>query len=129
LPPAGAVFAPTVTIGSIALGRTNAPSIVEIGTCGTSLAAGSSCSIVVAFKPASVAALTRALTVTDNAAGSPHSVAFTGTGTAAPTLALSSTSLAFPTTLRATTSAALAETLTNSGTETITLAQILRSAR
>jgi hypothetical protein len=112
------------TISSIALSGTNSTSFVEIGTCGTSLAAGSSCSIVVAFKPASAAALSGTLTVTDNAAGSPQSVALTGTGTAAPTLTLSAASMAFPTTLHATTSTALAVTLTNSGTETITLNSI-----
>ena len=112
------------TISSIAFGGTNATSFVEIGTCGTSLAAGSSCSIVVAFKPASAAALSGTLTVTDNAAGSPQSIALTGTGTAAPTLTLSAGSLVFPATLHATTSAALPVTLTNSGTETITLASI-----
>ena len=98
------------TISSIALGGTNATSFVEIGTCGTSLAAGASCSIYVAFKPASAAALTGTLSVTDNATGSPQKVTLTGTGTAAPTLTLSATSLAFPTTTHATTSAAQAVT-------------------
>ena len=112
------------TISSIALGGTNATSFVEIKTCGTSLAAGASCSIYVAFKPASAAALTGTLTVTDNAAGSPQTVTLTGTGTAAPTLKLSATTLAFPATLHATTSAALAVTLTNSGTATVNLASI-----
>ena len=112
------------TISSIALGGTNATSFEEIGSCGTSLAAGASCSIYVAFKPASAAALTGTLSVTDNATGSPQKVTLTGTGTAASKLTLSATSLAFPATTHATTSTALAVTLTNSGTATITLASI-----
>ena len=112
------------TISSIALGGTNATSFVQIGTCGTSLAAGASCSIYVAFKPASAAALSGTLSVTDNATGSPQTVTLTGTGTAAPALTLSATSLAFPTTTHATTSAAQTVTLTNGGTTTINLSSI-----
>ena len=114
----------TLTISSIAMGGTNATSFVEIGTCGTSLAAGASCSLYAGFKPASVAALTGTLSITDNAAGSPHKVTLTGTGTTAPTLKLSATSLTFPTTLHGTTSAAQTITLTNGGTATMTLSSI-----
>jgi Pro-kumamolisin, activation domain/Abnormal spindle-like microcephaly-assoc'd, ASPM-SPD-2-Hydin len=112
------------TISSIALGGTNATSFVEIGTCGTSLAAGASCSIYVAFKPASAAALAGTLSVTDNATGSPQTVTLTGTGTAAPALTLSATTLAFATTTHATTSAAQTVTLTNATTTTINLTSI-----
>jgi hypothetical protein len=112
------------TISSIALGGTNASSFLQIGTCGTSLAAGASCSIYVAFKPASAAALSGTLSVTDNVTGSPQTVALTGTGTAAPALTLSATSLAFPTTTHATTSTAQTVTLTNAGTSTINLSSI-----
>jgi hypothetical protein len=114
----------TLTMSSIALGGTNPPSFVEIGTCGTSLAAGASCSLYVGFKPASAAALSATLSVTDNAAGSPHKVTLTGTGTAAPTMKLSTTSITFPTTLHGTTSAAATITLTNGGTSTMTLSSI-----
>jgi subtilase family serine protease len=112
------------TISSIALGGTNSTSFVEIGTCGTSLAAGASCSVYVAFKPASAAALTGTLSVTDNATGSPQTVTFTGTGTAAPVITLSATTLAFPATTHATTSAAQTVTLTNGTTTTINLSSI-----
>jgi hypothetical protein len=111
-------------ISSIALGGTNPTSFVEIGTCGTSLAAGASCSIYIAFKPASAAALSGTLSVTDNATGSPQKVTLAGTGTAVPTLKLSATSVAFSTTTHATTSAAQTVTLTNGGTITINLASI-----
>jgi len=112
------------TISSIALGGTGATSFVEISTCGTSLAAGASCSIYVGFNPGSAAALSGTLSVTDNATGSPQAVTLTGTGTAAPTLTLSATSLTFPTTVHATTSAAQTVTLTNSGTAVINLSSI-----
>jgi len=113
-----------VTVSSIALGGTNASSFVEIGNCGASLAAGASCSVYVAIKPVSAAALSGALSVTDNATGSPQKVTLTGTGTAAPSVKLSVTSLAFPTTTHGTTSAAQAVTLTNGGTATLDLTAI-----
>jgi hypothetical protein len=115
----------TLTMSSIALGGTNATSFVEIGTCGTSLAVGASCSLYIGFKPAAAAALSGTLTVTDNAAGSPHHVTLTGTGTAAPTLKLSATSMAFPTTAHTKTSVAETLTLTNSGTAIINLTSIV----
>jgi hypothetical protein len=49
-------------------------------TCGTSLSAGSSCTISVTFKPTATGTRTGAVTITDNAAGSPHTVSLTGTG-------------------------------------------------
>jgi len=114
----------TVTISSITVGGTNATSFEEIGTCGATLAAGGSCSLYVAFKPASAAALTGTVSVADNATGSPQKVTLTGTGTAVPSVKLSTTSITFPTTLHGTTSTAVAVTLTNGGTSTLTLDSI-----
>ena len=113
-----------VTISSIALGGTNGTSFLELGNCGTSLSAGASCSLYIAFKPASAAAMTGTLSVTDNASGSPQKVTLTGTGTAVPSVKLSTTSIAFPATTHATTSAAQTVTLTNAGTATIDLTSI-----
>jgi Bacterial Ig-like domain/Abnormal spindle-like microcephaly-assoc'd, ASPM-SPD-2-Hydin len=53
-------------------------------TCGASLAAGSSCTIDVTFKPTLGGTRTGSLNVADSATGSPHTVALTGTATAAP---------------------------------------------
>jgi len=114
----------TVTLSSIALGGTNATSFEEISSCGTSLAAGASCSLYIAFKPVSAASLTGTLSITDNATGSPQKVTLTGTGTAAPSVKLSTTALTFPTTTHGATSVAQTVTLTNSGTATLTLNSI-----
>jgi hypothetical protein len=114
----------TATLNSIVLGGLSATSFEQIGTCGKTLGAGTSCSLYVAFKPASAAALSATITVTDSVAGSPEKVTLTGTGTAAPTVKLSATSLAFPTTVHGSTSVAQAITLTNSGTATLTLSSI-----
>jgi hypothetical protein len=114
----------TTTISSIALGGTNPTSFVELSNCGSSLTAGASCSIYVAFAPTSAAALSGTVSVKDSATGSPQTVKLTGTGTTAPSVKLSTTSIAFPKTPHGTTSAAQPVTLTNSGTATLTLTSI-----
>jgi hypothetical protein len=85
--------------------------------CGSTLAAGSNCSIYVTFTPASASSFTATLSVADNASGSPQTSSLTGTGTA-PAASLTS-SLSFPSTTVGTTSAAMAATLSNSGNATL----------
>jgi hypothetical protein len=114
----------TANLTSIALGGTNPTDFVKINGCGTTLAAGASCSVYLGFKPASAAAFTAILSVTDNASGSPQKVTLTGTGTAVPSVKLSATTLAFPTTTHATTSAPLSVTVTNAGTATVEITAI-----
>lgn len=114
----------TVTLSSIALTGSYASSFELLDTCGATLAASASCNLYIAFKPASAAALSATVFITDNASGSPQKVTLTGTGTAAPSVKLSTTSLAFSTTTHGTTSDALPVTLTNAGTATLTLTGI-----
>jgi len=85
--------------------------------CGSTLLAGSNCSIYVTFTPASATSFTATLSVADNATGSPQTSSLTGTGTA-PAASLTA-SLPFPNTPTATTSTALAATLSNTGTATL----------
>jgi subtilase family serine protease len=115
-----------LTISSIALSGTGSSSFVKTAqTCGTSLAAGSSCILSYAFKPASAGAFTATLKFTDNASGSPQSVALTGTGsTAAPVISLSVSTLKFPVTVIGATSATQAVTITNKGTVAATIRSI-----
>ncbi len=53
----------------------------QSNNCTTSLAAGAACTIVVRFASDSVGTQTGSLTIFDNASGSPHSVALSGTAT------------------------------------------------
>ena len=71
----------TLNLTSVAVGGTNAADFVKgTSTCGATLAAGASCTTPVTFRPTLAGARAGTLVVTDNAAGSPHSVALTGTG-------------------------------------------------
>jgi hypothetical protein len=57
----------------------------QTNTCGTSVAAGGSCSIAVTFTPIAAGQRTGSISISDNAAGSPHSISLTGTGQAGGT--------------------------------------------
>lgn len=52
----------------------------ETNTCGSTVAAGQSCTISVTFTPTATGNRTGTLTVTDNASGSPQTAALTGAG-------------------------------------------------
>ena len=74
----------TLTITSGGITGTNPGDFSITGnTCG-SVAAGASCTVTVAFKPTVTGSRTASLALTDNAAGSPQTVALGGTGVAAP---------------------------------------------
>jgi len=65
-------------------GITTAASYSVTHTCPGSLAAGDSCLIHVGFTPAALGTVYGNVSITTNAAGSPHSVALSGTGVDAP---------------------------------------------
>jgi hypothetical protein len=60
----------------------------QTNTCNTSLAAGGNCQISVTFTPTKTGSRAGAVTITDNATGSPQMIALAGTGTAAPDFAI-----------------------------------------
>ena len=52
----------------------------QTNTCGTTVSAGANCTISVTFKPTATGTWTGTVSIWDNAAGSPQSVALSGTG-------------------------------------------------
>lgn len=108
-----------ITIG----GGSTSSAFSDTTTCGATLAAGSTCSISVSFAPGMFGSFSGTLSVADNAAGSPQTVALTGTGYAAQ-VTLSSTNVSFPTTTVGSTSSTSSITLTNSGNATLNIASI-----
>jgi hypothetical protein len=70
-----------VAIGLISITGADAGDFSETNKCGKSLAAQSSCTVRVTFKPAAIGALAASVSVTDNGGASPQSVSLTGTGT------------------------------------------------
>ena len=84
---------------------------VSANTCGSALAVGKKCKISVAFTPTQLGLSTGTLTITDNAANSPQTVALSGTGV--PPVTLSPASATYPKRIVGTTSPAKTFTLTN----------------
>jgi hypothetical protein len=112
--------ATTLNITSITLTGANAADFAQTNTCGSSVAGGANCTISVRFTPAASGTRTAALTLTDNATGSPQTVSLTGTGTAS-LVSLSPTSLAFGNQSVGTTSTAQTLTLSNTGSATLSI--------
>jgi hypothetical protein len=111
----------TLQIGGISITGTDAGDFGQSHTCGGSLGAGASCTITVTFKPKASGLRTAALSVSDNASGSPQTVSLSGTGT---TAALSPASLNFGSVPISTNSAAQPVTLTNVGSSTLSITAI-----
>jgi hypothetical protein len=117
-----------LTINSIALSGTNSGDFAQTNNCPispTTLAASSSCTISATFTPTATGSRSASVTISDNASGSPHTVALSGTGTTpAPAVSLSPTSLSFGNQQVNTTSTAQMVTLKNSGTADLTISSI-----
>jgi dienelactone hydrolase len=79
--------AQSVTLSDYGTAALSITSIVVSGdfsqtnTCGSSLAAGASCTISTTFKPTQTGPRTGAVSITDNAPGSPQMIGLQGTGT------------------------------------------------
>jgi len=67
----------TLQISSVA---TNSSDFTQTNNCGTTLAAGASCAILVTFDPSQPVAESAILTITDNAVNTPQTVTLNGTG-------------------------------------------------
>ena len=118
----------SLVISGIALAGTNPGDFQQSSNCGMNLAAGASCSIGVTFAPLVNGPLSATLSFADNAAGSPQSVALSGTGVSAVTaVAVSPSSLTFGSLAPGTTSAAQQVTLTDSGNTILNISSIMAS--
>ena len=108
-----------LTITSITITGTNASNFAQTNTCGTSVAAGSSCTISATFTPSSSGAKSASISIADSASGSPHTVSVSGTGL---TVTVSPSSLNFGSRsiFASGTSSPQTVTLTNVGTTTLT---------
>jgi hypothetical protein len=145
-PASGVTATPSaLSFGSVATGATSAAQSVTVSnptgsaapvssisasgdfaqtnTCGSSIAAGGSCTVSVKFTPTAAGARTGSLTV--NAGGVTNTVSLSGTGTApGPVLNAAPGSLSFARTLVGSTAAAQTVTVTNSGTTSATVSGV-----
>src|SRR5207248_328141 len=99
----------------------NASDFGQTNTCGTSVGVGASCTISVTFAPAAAGTRSASITVTDSAAGSPHTAALSGTGVGVAQASLSPATLPLGNQNLGTTSAAQTITLSNPGTDALSI--------
>ena len=119
-----------LAIDSISLTGADMAEFAESDTCHapTSLQPPNFCAVSVVFQPLTAGSKQAALSITDNAPGSPHSVQLAGAGVAppppAPAVTISPSSLSFPTTTQGTRSAPLSVSITNSGNATLHISTV-----
>jgi hypothetical protein len=115
-----------LTITSIQIAGADSSDFGQTNNCPGSLSPNDVCQISVTFTPTATGTRNAAVTITDNAPGSPQSVPLTGVGVL-PTATFSPTSLTFPTQLVFTTSKAQPVQLTNNGLGILLISKIAMS--
>ncbi len=113
----------TLMITSIGLTGANKGNFAETNNCPASLAPGNSCSLTVTFTPSSTGPRTAAISIVDNAPGSPQLLPLSGIGVL-PAVTFSPTSLTFPNQVVFTTSTAKTVTLTNTGLGILSITKV-----
>lgn len=119
-----------LNISDISLAGTYPSQFSFTDTCGSSVAAGSKCTIDVTFAPTTIGPIDATLVVSDDSGGTPHQdqVGLDGTGVAAPAVTLNPpTTLTFPDTLAGTTSSALQITVTNDGGANLNITSVVKA--
>jgi hypothetical protein len=114
-----------LSISSTVLGGGNPGDFaIASNSCGSSVAAGSNCSLSVTFRATAAGSRAATITLTDNSADSPQMITLTGTGVGVPGASLSTTALSFGSININSTAGAQSVTLTNTGTGALTLSII-----
>jgi hypothetical protein len=73
-----------LNISGVTIGGAQSGDFAQSNNCGTSLAAGATCTFNVTFTPLNTGARSAFVQIADNAFGSPHLISLSGTGTPAP---------------------------------------------
>src|SRR5207245_5529647 len=107
-----------------AISGANSGDFAQTNGCGTSVAAGGSCRITVTFTPTATGTRSAALTVTDDAVGSPQTASLSGSGTTSAAVVSPSPFTFANSQAVGTTSALQSLTLTNTGSGIITFSSI-----
>ncbi len=118
-----------LTISTVAVGGANPGDFAISGgscTAGTSVAAGASCNVQLAFRPTGAGARGAALNISHNATGAASGVALSGTGNAVATatVALSANALNFGALLTGSAAPAQSMTVNNAGQAALTFSGI-----
>jgi len=113
---------------AVALPGTPGPIACQL-LIGSTLGAGASCRIPVTFTPTATGTRTGAVTITDDASGSPQSITLAGTGISGAAVTLSTNSLQLPDTHVNQTCQPGTVTLTSTGSAPVTISSITVSGQ
>ncbi len=122
----------TITLSNVGNSSLTITSLLASGdysqtnTCDSDVEPGASCVITVTFKPTTINTRTGAITITDNATGSPQTVPLSGVGTF---VSLSPTSLNFGTVAVGSSSSAQTVTLINKAHTTLAIKSLTIAGR
>ena len=116
----------SLLIISVAVSGTYASRFAQSNNCGSSLAAGASCTISLTFRPNTTGLRIATLNILTSGSGGKKNVSLNGVGVAAatPAAGLSPASLAFASQPVGTTSAAGTATLDNAGTAALSISSV-----
>lgn len=119
----------TTALNALVVSTQESGNFSETNTCGTSVAAGTSCTITVKFNPQGQAGgvIQENLQISDSAPDSPQRVALSGTAVSGPFATFSPGSLTFPLGTPGTGSAPQAITVTNTGAAALTITSLQSS--
>lgn len=113
----------SMSLTSVAIAGDSTGSFSLASTCSTVLAPNASCQVTITFTPTASGLLQASLQITDNAPGSPQSLALSGTATSPatpqPQVSLSASNLSFGSQTQGTSSTVQVITLTNTGNATL----------
>lgn len=112
-----------LAINSITLTGSNQADFRQTNNCPPSLGNGATCSLNVALSPSVPGNLSGAITIVDNAAGSPHSVALAGIGVQ-PVASIAPANISFAAQLVGSVSSPVNLTVTNSGAGVLLIRKI-----
>ncbi len=118
----------SLTIKSLSISGKDLGDFSQTNNCGSSVAAGATCTILVVFSPIATGVRTAAVNMTDSGTQKSSTVALSGTGVL-PTVSLLPASLTFPTQVVFTTSKTKTITLKNSGLGILTISAITLSGQ
>src|SRR6185312_7639023 len=115
-----------LNITGISITGSGASNFAQTNNCGSSVAAGATCTISVTFTPGAATSYIASVSIADNAAGSPQTISVAGTGipAPAPVVSLAPPSLTFAGTTVGTTSASQSITVSNTGNATLNISSI-----
>jgi hypothetical protein len=118
----------SLTITSTTISGTNATDFAQSNACGgIAIPPNGTCQISVVFTPTAQGTRSASVSITDNAAGSPHLISLSGSGSTPSFVSLSPSSLAFPAQYVGTSGLPQSVTVSNTGTAALAITSVVAS--